>query len=633
MTAVIDLNQSQTDAVLADDHVLCCACPGSGKTRVLVEKVKHILLSASDPLIVLITFSRDAAHELMDRIKKEVRTSQLDAIVIGTFHSIALRQLRRAKRSGYIVNQVETNHYLFQAIRQAGVNIELEKADELITACKLDPAYGANDPVAFALFTAYTALMRRDNAMDFTDMLSRAVELMRSPDQAEAITPIPATHILVDEFQDIDRLQLEWLKCHMDGDATVCAVGDDDQSIYGFRRGLGYRGMMEFVEFADARIITLNVNYRSTASILEYAARLIGHNLDRVRKDLVSERGPGKEPILIEYESRDQQYESLVDKIVAICSQNPKPRHREDAGFSHKYLYTVRKGQIAVLARTNFNLLPIETALIKAQIPCFRMGRKPIWEEHVLQVFASLLTALHNRESIGIELAFRWWGVPDTVVDDIRSRTGTLYDLINPMHPTPRPVDEYGKDIAEFATRAAGWVRTLANADDPNEAAQGVIYGVSSWMIAAVDTKNAVAKKKDARSANLIESALELLDLVRGDIPQRLMRAKSDDDPQLPRVVLSTFHSSKGLEWNNVFLADCNQGLVPSREADEDHDLLEEERRLFYVAMTRARDYLVVYTEQGRASEFIHDAGFVFPEKNAKASASNAPSFQGTVLS
>jgi superfamily I DNA/RNA helicase len=618
LSAGINLNESQVDAVLADENVLCCACPGSGKTRVLVEKVKHILDTTAEPLIVLITYSRDAANELLDRIKKEIRFEQLDSLVIGTFHSIALRQLKRARKAGRIVNQAETNHYLYRAIRHANLDIDLEKAEELINACKLDPAFGESDPAIFALYQAYTSFMRRDNAMDFTDMLLRSVELIRSGDVTEHIDPIPATHILVDEFQDIDRLQLEWLKCHMTDGAIVCAVGDDDQAIYGFRRSLGYQGMMEFAEIAGARTITLNVNYRSTAPILEYAARLIGRNLDRVQKDLMSARGPGREPQLVVCGKREDQYDDVVAKIIAVCSQNPKPRARADSDAPSKYLYTVRKGQIAILARTNFNLLPIETELIKAQVPCFRMGRKPIWAENVVQVFTSLLTSLHNRESVGIELAFRWWGITDTVVEDIRQRVGNLFNFIDPAHTQMRPVEEYGKAIAEFALRASGWVRTLTNADDANEAAQGVIYGVSAWMISAVEAKNEKTKKKDGRSVNLIESALELLDLVRGDIPQRLMRAKSEDDPNLPRVVLSTFHSSKGLEWDHVFLVDCKQGLVPSSEAEEVKELLEEERRLFYVAMTRARDRLVVYTDERQVSEFIHDAGFVLPEKNKK---------------
>lgn len=616
MAPVFELNEAQTDAVLAHENILCCACPGSGKTRVLVEKVKHILASTQDPLIVLITFSRDAANELYERIKKEVRPDQMDSLVIGTFHSIALRQLKRAKLAMRIVNGAETNHYLAQAIREVGLDIEPEQADALINACKLDPSFGEEQPEAFELYKAYTTFMQRDQVMDFADMLVRTVSLMRAKNKDGRLEPIPATHILVDEFQDIDRLQMEWLKCHMQGDCIVCAVGDDDQSIYGFRRGLGYKGMMEFVEMAAARIITLNVNYRSTAAILEYSGRLIGHNLDRVQKKLVSHRGDGAEPRLFLYDERVKQYEGVVDKVVNICQGNPKPKNAFNPDLPSKYLYSVRKGQVAILARTNFNLLPMEKELIKAQVPCYRMGKKPIWEEHVLQVLSSILTSLHSKESIGIELAFRWSGVSDLVVDDIQKRVGSLYNFITPSHPQPRPTNEYGDAVLDFATRAAGWVKTLANADDPNEAAQGVIYGVCFWMIKAVELRNKDSSKKDGRSINLIESALELLDQVRGDIPQRLLRAKTDEDPNLPRVVLATFHSSKGLEWDNVFLIDCNQGLVPSKESEDVLELIEEERRLFYVAMTRARDQLTIFSDETRVSDFILDAGFVLPEKD-----------------
>ncbi len=619
MAAIIELNEAQAEAVFAEGNVLCCSVPGSGKSAVLIEKTKHILATVREPNIILITFSRQAADELKEKLKKSVPPKQLQYVTAGTFHSIALRQLVQAGKASRVLNDTEANYYLMLALRQTGVDLEADKAGALVSACKLDRHSFESQPEVLELHDAYAELLRKEKKMDFTDMMVRAVSLMRAKNQADRLRPLPATNILVDEMQDIDRPQLEWLYCHNNDYCSMTGVGDDDQSIFSFRRGLGYHGMMEFAKMTDAKILTLNINYRSTSQILDNASRLISHNSDRIPKQLISDRGPGIEPKLILYSERDKQYEDIVSRIIAICKDNPAPRNY-DPSKPNKYAYTVKKGQIAILTRTNFNLLPIERELIKAQIPCFRVGRKPIWEEPVVETLTSLLTSLHNRDNTGLEIALKWFGVADIVLDDIKKLFEGVHNFLNPKHAASKHNSEYGKQLAEFAVLAGGWIKTLTDPDDPSEAAQGVIYGVCSWMIRVIEIKNQEAGKgkKDTRSINLIESALELLDLVRGDLRQRLIRAKNDEEPNMPRVVLGTFHSSKGLEWEYVFLADCNQGLIPSKEAEFIQEQLEEERRLMYVAETRARDSLVIYADETRISQFVFESGFILPEKEKR---------------
>ncbi len=623
MSTIFELNEAQAEAVMATEDLLCCCGPGSGKSRVLIERTVRVLQTFDDPYIVLITYTKHAANELRDRLKRRLRPDQLARVTSGTFHSIALGQLVRAKSAGRVLSDADTANYVFRALHQTGVDVEFENALSLITLCKTDKTAFADQPEIIELTDAYCDLMRKDGVIDFTDMMVRAVSLMRATKGSNRIPPLRATHIMVDEFQDIDRPQLEWLYCHMDATCNITGVGDDDQSIFSFRLGLGYKGMMEFANMAGARIINLDTNYRSSSSILDYAGRLIAHNKERVPKTLFSSRGAGQEPILVLYAEREAEYEDMVSRIVKICRRNPPPRNVELKQPS-KYLYTVLKGQIAILARTNFNLLPIERELIKAQIPCFRMGKKSIWEEHVVQVLTSLLTSLHNRESVGIETALRWLGVSETVLTDLRERFGNLHDFLDPDAAASKHSGEYGKHIADFSSSAAGWIRTLTNADDVNDAAQGVIYGASAWMLRVLDERKlngGKGKKKDSRSTNLIESALELLDLVKGDLRQRLIRAKDDEEPNMPRVVLGTFHASKGLEFNACFLADCNQGLTPSKEAGASPEQLEEERRLMYVAETRAKDYLVVYADQANISQFVLESGFVLPDHASNSQA------------
>lgn len=621
MAAVINLNDAQQDAVCSNENVLIFSVPGSGKTRVLIERVKEILRTISHPAILLITFSNQAADELRDRLKRAIRPEQMPCVRVSTFHAAALRQLTQGGKKVNVLNDVEANHYVALAIRQTGVDIEFESATALITACKLNRAEFANQPEVLALEEAYNEFLRSKNLMDFTDMMVRSVSLMRAKNRADRLPRIPATHILVDEMQDADDVQLEWLFCHIDDNCIAMGVGDDDQSIYRFRGATGYAGMMKFAQMTGAKIIKFNTNYRSTEKILEYSARVIKNNLKRVPKELVSVRGPGLEPKLVLYSDREDQYEDIVRRIVEICKTNPVPAPRED-GAAAKYAYTVAKGQITVLCRANFNLMPIQRELIKAQVPCIRMGRKSIWEENVVQVFTSLLRALYSNDSTGLEVALRWYGISDVVLEDIRNRFKCAHNFFDPFHAASKHCGEYGKNVAEFAVLAGGWIKTLKNADDPSDAAQGVIYGVSSWMLRVLEERNQdsakLKAKRDTRGINLIESALELLDLVRGDIRQRLMLAQKDDEPKMARVVLQTFHASKGTESDYVFLADCNQGLTPSKEAGLSEDALEEERRLFYVAMTRARDGLFVYADETKVSQFVLEAGFVLPEKEKR---------------
>ena len=626
MAQVFDLNDAQKDAVLADENILCCACPGSGKTRVLTEKVGYILETTPDALIVLITFSRDAASELKKRIFEKVPANRRDRLVIGTFHSIALKQLKRAKLALRIASTTETLHYVSLAIREVGADITPEIADGLINSCKLDASFGQDHPEALELYEAYSGFMQRDGVMDFADMLFRAVGEIR----ADNLAPIPATHMLVDEFQDIDRLQLEWLKCHMAGDCIMTAVGDDDQSIYGFRRGLGYKGMMEFAEVAQARVITLNVNYRSVAPVLDYSGRLIARNLDRVQKDFVAFRGTGRQPRVIVCKDKDHQYEDVVNRVLEVCftngpSQtdiraNPAPETTEEGGgepaSARRLLYIVKEGQIGILARTNFNLWAMETALIKAGVPCKRLGKKSLWDEHAVEVYCSLLSSIHNHDSVGLDVAFRWAGFPDLVLDDIRKRFGSLLEFVSGQNNAQQAANDYGEAVKEFAKFAAFWVAALPAKD--NDDVTGVVDGVKTWMVKTAERRQETTAKGESRDIPVLLSANARLASLYGQVPQRLFKAKMQDgDEKVKKVVLSTFHSSKGLEWEHVFLIDCNQGLVPSKEAEDVHELIEEERRLFYVAMTRARDTLTIYTDKDRVSEFIHDAGFILAEEPA----------------
>lgn len=611
------LNPAQQDAVTANENILCCACPGSGKTRVLVEKVKHVLKTMPSARIILTTFSRDAAREMSDRIQralKKMNQEQLmGRLVVGTFHSLSMRQLKDAGLAKRILSQIEVDHVVHRAIEISRVDIPIDDAEAAIYACKADPDYAARHPGEAALAKAYQKELANRNACDFADLLLQANELMAKGQ----LKPIEATHVFADEFQDIDRVQFRWLGFHMAGNRISCAVGDDDQSIYGFRASLGYRGMMDFQANTGARIITLDTNYRSTARILESAARLISTNTDRVAKRLRAQRGDGQTPRVVQVAEPEHQAMDIITSLDAICHGNELPKTKH----ATPYRFGVRRGQAAVLARTNRLLDGLERIFNEYRVPYLRAGSS-FWDESAAQVFLSLLQGLHSRDSTGIEVALRWAGVKDHNLRALGSACGgNLWNLL--ANGTRMPVN-CGQEAADFVHFGHNWAQRLSGAHS-DYAIGGVISGVHDWMKSVVTETCGVdelgsatartGRKLRLRDLWILTAVKDALTDLKGPIPVRTTLARREGEQHIPRVILSTFHASKGLEFDHVFLIDVVTGVVPKLDEHATDADIEEERRAFYVAMTRARDSLTIYTgqEQKKVSEFLHDAELVTP--------------------
>lgn len=597
----------------ATDNILCCACPGSGKTHVLVEKVKHVLHAEPESRIIMTTFSRDAAREMRDRIKASLPADERDRLlgrlVIGTFHALAMRQLRDAGQQLQVLGPIETSHLIRRALELTRVDIPWDEAEELVYACKVDPSYAAANPRAALLAQAYQRELETRRYCDFADLLLMANDLMKRG----KVAPIAATHVFADEMQDIDAIQLRWLRYHLAGKRVACAVGDDDQSIYAFRASLGHRGMMDFQAMTGARIITLDINYRSTGGILRHAGRLIACNTDRIQKNLRAQRGDGPVPRVVCIESGDPQALSVIAELDRICAGNPLPRSRND----RTYRFGVRHGQAAVLARTNRQLDHVERVFVEHRVPCQRAGAS-FWDDRTAQVFVVLLGALHRREGTGIEVALRWAGVTDANVRRLQQSAG---GNLHALAAAGRSVSSiYGAPAVALFENAGHWDRRLAQAPDDQDVSS-VIDGVAEWLLCVIGGTCGMDEQsvRGSRAGNstlrrqesLVRAIHRILTKgVRGSIPARIAMARMEGE-SMPSVVLSTFHSSKGLEWDHVFLVDVDAASVPKLEEGDGDAQVEEERRVFYVAMTRARDTLTIYTRQdpSQSSEFLIDAG------------------------
>ena len=616
----VRLNASQLTAVESDDPILCCACPGSGKTRVLIARVCRILASPGNHRVLMMTFSRDAADEMLARIRKEkgIAPEQMARVTVGTFHALALRQLREIGRAGKILSEIETRHLTERALYDTGNRFSLEDAVAGIARCKAESEYAARFPELDALTQAYQARLAETGGQDFTDIILRANALM----DAGELKPIAATHVLADEFQDIDSAQYAWLMHHLDQcpKPVACAVGDDDQSIYGFRRSLGYQGMMNFVADAGARIVTLDTNYRSTAGIIGASSQLIAYNIDRVPKRIIAARGDGPPPRVIELAPGASQAQRIVDILDRMCAGNinPPPLH---SGKS--YRFGVRAGQAAVLARTNASLHAIEMAFIELRVPYLRAGRS-FWDIPVLQVYLSILQSLIARDGVGLEVAMRWAKMGNADIAYLaEAGGGSVWNYIDPEHPRVLPPTG-SPEMNSLVQLGRGWAAKLSEPGKSADArARWPIHGVAAWMaqvmtgVCEQDAEGNPLKargRRQIRDLDRLRAARDALSETSGDLAARIRRVREGDNARIPRVILSSFHASKGMEWEHVFLVDCYGGMVPKVSESATSAELEEERRVFYVAMTRAKDDLVIFSRKDRpVSEFLVEAGLRTP--------------------
>ena len=614
------LNAAQQLAVEADEAILCCACPGSGKTKVLIAKVRHILQTHPDPRIVMTTFSRDAADEMMERIsgardkgKKgalpPLSSEQLARITIGTFHSLAMRQIKEIGKVGKILSEIETRHLINRALYDAGSDLSTEDADAVIARCKSEPQFAKDNPEYARLTKAYRAHQAASNAQDFTDLILLANKHMADG----TLKPIPATHLLSDETQDIDRMQFDWLMHHVAQGAVLTSVGDDDQSIYAFRRSLGYRGMMDIVSSTGASIITLDTNYRSTAGIVEAASRLIAYNTDRVQKNIKAARGPGPNPRVISLSKMDSQATRIIQLLDVVCAKNDVP---PPLPTREPYRFGVKPGQAAVLARTNAHLHAVETVFRNARVPFIRTGRS-FWDSPVLQVYLTILESLIRQDGMGFEIALRWARISDQHILQLKEMAGgNLWNFIRPEDPVQAPPTP-NLELADFISLGKSWAVKLSGRG-AEKAAIGPIQGVAGWMSRVMtktcgedlEGKTVQGKgRREIRDLDRLETARDALTEARGNLQARIRRVQENDGKEIPRVVLSTFHASKGLEWDHVYLIDVYGGSVPKVDDPTDDDAIAEERRVFYVAMTRARNELTIFTRTGMpVSEFLIEA-------------------------
>jgi DNA helicase II / ATP-dependent DNA helicase PcrA len=600
------LNPAQREAVLHyEGPLLVIAGAGSGKTRVLTSRIARLIQHHGvDPSRILaVTFTNKAAGEMRERIARLVDT-ELKGMWCGTFHAIGARMLRSHAAcvgrtpSFTIYDEDDSLGIVKRVMDRVGVSpkqwtprsivsLISDAKNALITPAEFESA--AMDPLSRAAAAVYNELdraLRAANAVTFDDLLVLPVKVLQENPEVLDRYSTKFQFILVDEYQDTNRAQFQFIKLLGKGHGNVSVVGDDDQSIYGWR-GADIRNILDFEkEFAAAKVVRLEENYRSTPGILEIANVAISANIGRRGKTLRPTQ-PAGDPVTL-YATLDERDEA--DMIVDEIRSRQSTEKRELRDF-------------AVLYRTNSQSRAIEDALRKNTIPYRIVGSVRFYDRREIRDLMSYLKLIANPND---DEAFRRAvGVPrrklgETTIEalsEIARRAGvsmleaaSRHDLLDGM----RGAQQSG--LREFASLING-LRARATESSVDELLRDLVDAIKYGDYLQADSPETARDRSENVSA-LIDGATETVIEDGGEVGltpldhflQRAMLVAGIDalDPNADAVTLMTLHNAKGLEFPVVFITGLEDGLFPLSQAFDDPEKLEEERRLFYVGITRA---------------------------------------------
>lgn len=612
---IASLNEAQREVALCERHCLAIAAPGSGKTKTLAVKAAHVLERGQT--VAAVTFTRDAAIELRDRILALSGKEALPRLLVGTFHSIDLlmafpskaksgmgteilsRGHSRLRQPWEIVKEGSRQSFVDRAIEQSGLDIERDEATRIIEGIKSGHVKPESEEQS-TLVDAYRQLLKRHGVIDFQDILIETNRAMKTGD----ISPLRANHLMIDEFQDTDTVQFDWAMQHAQAGCVLTAVGDDDQSIYGFRRALGFTGMVDFKSQLDATRIVLGTNYRSHAEILRPSAALIAHNTDRMEKALDSFKGAGGVAWWSKYGSREREAEE--------CHR--WARAGLDAGKS-----------VGVLARTNKRLDAVEAQCRRNNTPCIRAEGGSILRSREMAAFMAAMGLVTRDDMRDADEVLAWLRLSEEEIAGIHKVLGqrpfTSLDKAG-VAKLPVPTDTRAK-VSALLRLCADWKAFI-------------VSGGFTYLVDGVYNFLATARADDKRSKSALEIVRTIFLIPKGGVDSKkqindhLARlrdqmsnkdAKKKPETETPQVVLLTAHGSKGLEFDQVWMLGADQGSFPDDSAS-----LQEERRLFFVGMTRARQNLMVSSAGAKPSSvFIDEAGLCRLPEEAPSSLSAEP--------
>ncbi len=608
---LVGLNAAQRAAV---EHVsgplVVVAGAGSGKTRVLTRRIAALLASGVPPWRILaITFTNKAADEMRRRVA-ELVGEDANRMWISTFHAACVRILRRdPERAGYrpgfsIYDDGDSRRLVELALAELGLDAKRFPARAVLGAIsqaksELLEASGFAERAATVyerriadVFVEYERRLRVANALDFDDLLGVAVRLLRDDPEVLGYYRERFVHLLVDEYQDTNRAQNELVTMIGGLHRNVCVVGDSDQSIYRFR-GAEVRNLLDFARaFPEARTIVLDQNYRSTQHILDAANAVIGNNVLRQDKALWSALGPGEK--IRRYRAGDE---------------------RDEATFVAEEIVTLRREQgialadVAVFYRTNAQSRAIEEALVARGIAYKVVGGTRFYDRRAVRdviAFVRLVANPTDEVSLRRVLNVPRRGIGATTVDRLSAFARSQGSGFATALERCADAGVTGKALRGIASFLDLRDRLAILADRrPGDVVEAVLAetGYLAELESEVAALGGAAHEVEARIGNLEELATvaaHFEDLETFLATTALVAVTDDLDAESGRVTLMTLHAAKGLEFRAVFLSGMEEGIFPHERALADPDDLEEERRLAYVGITRARERLYLTSTYAR---------------------------------
>jgi len=600
MIDLTGLNPRQRDAVThGEGPLLVLAGAGSGKTRVITYRIAYLIgqLGVPPSRILAVTFTNKAAGDMLSRVERLVPNIGARPW-IGTFHSTSLRMLRRhADRLGYtkwfaVYDTSDQLTLVRRCMRELNMNYDAFPPRPILTRISnaknelIGPVEYEKENTDFfgarvaEIYRMYQKRLREYDAMDFDDLIGNYVRLLKEHEDVRDEIHERFQHLLIDEYQDTNRAQYELIRALAGKRGNIMAVGDEDQTIYRFR-GADINNILNFErDFPGATIIKLEQNYRSTGNILDAATGVVSRNIARKGKRLFTDIGSG-DPVRIVTCSNDrEEAQFVIERMSALRSQ---------------YKLT----DFAVLFRTNAQSRPFEEELLRANIPYSVVGGVKFYERAEIKdvlSFLRLAVRPHDTPSIERVINVPSRGIGDTTVAAIvaqsNERNVSLWTVIE-------------DDLSFLPSRASKAVREFREiVHDLQRAANHPLPEFLDYLLLRTGYRRMLTESRDLQDESRLQNIDELLSSAREFAEQNAGASLADYLDSLTLmsdldryesekgVTLMTLHAAKGLEFRVVFLTGMEEGILPHSQSLDANEDLEEERRLCYVGMTRARDQL-----------------------------------------
>lgn len=607
-----ELNPEQYRAVTTvNGAILIIAGAGSGKTRVITFRIAHMLdMGIPQSQILALTFTNKAAKEMADRVK-ELTQRKLQNLTVSTFHAFGVKVLRAdIDKLGYrenfsIYDETDRTALIKECGRELKFSpdaLDIYKISQLFSNIKTGRKnWQTENDMYRQLYDCYQEGLKLYNAVDFDDLIVLPIKLFReNPDVLERYRD-RFKYIMVDEFQDTSHQQYELM--HLLADENVAVVGDDDQSIYSWR-GADYQNIINFEKDFKVTEIRLEQNYRSTGTILDAANGVISHNTNRKDKKLWSGKGEGKPIEIYMPENETEEANFIAESIQGIAIEEKKTY--DDFG---------------VLIRANTQSRYIEEAFLQANIPYTMSGGTSFFERKEIKDIISYLRVIANHDD-DINL-LRIINVPRRgigraaiqVINEEAEKLGsTLWMAIQSLVQAEDSAasENLKEDLQDFINLIESNRQKLLSGRGLSKKVREMVEEINykDYLI----TEYSKSEKAVRFKLKNIELLLEMMERWEIDPDNTnpslfnylnritlMSRDNGDDENDKGKVNLMTIHASKGLEFPVVFIAGAEEGLIPhQRSVDENSGNVEEERRLFYVAITRAREKLIISSCQKR---------------------------------